>query len=1274
MKHLLFEVTQEEIKSIDSEQLWKLVSRLCEADVARAGDSTSCVKHGGVINESDSGLDIVIEWGIDPPQFSHIPRKITGIQVKAEDMPANKILTEMTDHIGDGKSITRLAEQGGAYIIVSSKRSCTNRVMSDRQDAMSLAVSSIPEKEKLLLQFYDSQLITTWVNEYPSVIIWVRAIGGKPLSGWYPYDNWSHTGPNEEYIHDDKLRLFEYPGRLQQKTTVVDGINAIRARLSIPGSSVRLVGLSGVGKTRLIQALFEPKVGDQPLPQYLSCYTDYTQKPIPDPEELARIVKANNQRIVLLVDNCSRKNHETLTEIIGGSKVSLLTVDFDVQEDLPSETDVFVLESASKELLIELLNRRLPKIDKTILDNIADLSDGNSRVALALAQNFIKDGDFGTLQNEVVFERLFWQNKEQSGDLLETAEACSMVYSFNGSDPGSCESEIPLLAQLSAQTPELFYKNIKEINNRRLLQSRGQWSALLPQAVANRIASRALDTFTKNTLNTVFLNPNEDRLLSSFCHRLSFLHNISRASAIAEDFLGPTGVFGRKGLLLNDLDRQKIYFLLSIDFAVSLNYFQRLVDLVEETPIDYRFRSNIRWIVNSLLVLAYFPENFEQALGLVETLLLSQKSVEIIDSGVVEQIKNLFWSKFSRTSASPDMRHKHISNLFESTNQELNSLGVEFLSSTFQTEFFTGLWTTNFGARPLTLGYELKTVGELRKWFTSSLQILWTAVINHIDLRRRLLSIIETKFRGLWNSRIICDELTEFITQVIKDQPWTEIWVEIKKTLHFDGKKMNQTLLDELLNLEQMTRPGSLIEEVRIFLKRSELNLSLVEGDCEVSTSESQRLAYDTKMKELGLRVSRDIHVIDEIGPDLFTYGNYWINTFIESLTRNFEDPVTLWGILRDNYKRATTDRTLAVFSAFFKALQEMNPEVSDLLQKEISDDPDLSPILPVIIVYKKIVPSDINILSTLLRSGKSSPHLFWGVGSLQIGVQISEQDYCKILTILAETKGGYEIAISSIASKFDEYFKNTLQIPKHLLKVGQDLLFMANDPNLVNWRDPMPDLYLSRIISALPKSYLPNNKVRKFICSLFPEELAKLDFSNLHSEINKELSLRYPIELLDILFAKIGHIDPREDIFLLNSLERVGNIIQLVNSDVVLDWMLQDPFDRAQFLSRYLLLVEKDYDIGVMKWTEFGRHFLSSTYQIPMVLENIILRMHPTSWIGSYSLTLKMYLPLFNDALFDETTELKTWIENQKSQLLNEIRRHEESESQERNINFRFE
>src|SRR5436853_590055 len=76
------------------------------------------------------------------------------------------------------------------------------------------------------------------------------------------------------YLFDDEARIKTGDKDDGDGLSAVDGINRIRKTLREPGHVVRLVGLSGVGKTRVCEALFDAKIGKDSLDPSLAIYTN----------------------------------------------------------------------------------------------------------------------------------------------------------------------------------------------------------------------------------------------------------------------------------------------------------------------------------------------------------------------------------------------------------------------------------------------------------------------------------------------------------------------------------------------------------------------------------------------------------------------------------------------------------------------------------------------------------------------------------------------------------------------------------------------------------------------------------------------------------------------------------------------------------------------------------------------------------------------------------------------------------------------------------------
>ena len=551
----LLEITGNDIARLDDAELRELIGLSCEADYRLAGLPTKGITWGGHQDACDGGLDVVVRGEIPPPQNSFIPRSITGFQVKKSDMPRNRILKEMQRNGILREEIKALIQESGAYIIVSSSGSTTYTALRNRVDAMKKAVANEKNHQNLHVDFFDRGRVATWLRAHPSLILWVRNKIGRQLNGWRPYENWANApgGIEEEFLLDDGIRLHDGTNPRDKGMSAKDGLQKLRSALSTPGASVRLAGLSGVGKTRLVQAMFDERIGEQALNRSQAIYTNMSDSPDPDPKTFAEQLIADKARAFLIVDNCPPDLHRRLTQACSESHsgVSLLTVEYDVREDLPDETSVFILEPASEEIIERLINRHSPHISQVDGRTIGIFSGGNARVAISLA-NTVRQGEtLSGLHDEELFERLFWQRHESNENLLISAEVCSLVYSFEGTDTNSEKSELNFLASLVGKSASELYRNVRELKERDLIQSRDVWRAVLPHAIANRLAKRALESIPKDTLVQAFLHKGLERLIKSFTRRLSYLHDCDPAVEIVNEWLAHDGWLGKENCNFN---------------------------------------------------------------------------------------------------------------------------------------------------------------------------------------------------------------------------------------------------------------------------------------------------------------------------------------------------------------------------------------------------------------------------------------------------------------------------------------------------------------------------------------------------------------------------------------------------------------------------------------------------------------------------------------------------------------------------------------------------
>ena len=480
----MFEITAKDIALLSDEDLRTLIGLLCESEVRSRGLPTSSVTWGGNQNAADAGVDVRVALPAQTEIEGFVPRPATVFQVKTEEMPPAKVDAEMRPHGSIRPVIRELAAISGAYVIVSSKSSTTDPAIQSRRDAMAEAVRDVPNHQALFLDFYDVGRVATWTREHPNLILWVREKIGRVIQGWHPYGAWAYApeGPKSEYLLDGSLRIQTGEGKHGEGLDALQGIHYIRSLLSGEGKVVRLIGLSGVGKTRLVEALFDDRVGQHNLDPALAAYTNMADDPDPQPTALVSDLLAARTRTIIVVDNCPSDLHRRLSELCRspGSTVSAITVEYDIQEDEPEGTEVIKLEPVSIDLMEKLVSRRFEQLSAIDARTIAEFSGGNARIAFTLAASMEKNDTIAGLSDIELFQRLFQQRHEPDRTLLLAAQACSLVYSFQGEDiSGGQDAELFRFGAMVGQSAQEIFRNIAELRRRDLAQQRSVWRAVL---------------------------------------------------------------------------------------------------------------------------------------------------------------------------------------------------------------------------------------------------------------------------------------------------------------------------------------------------------------------------------------------------------------------------------------------------------------------------------------------------------------------------------------------------------------------------------------------------------------------------------------------------------------------------------------------------------------------------------------------------------------------------------------------------------------------------
>ncbi|UVO30335.1 hypothetical protein [Bradyrhizobium arachidis] len=944
----MFEITGDHIAELNDTDLRSLVGMLCEAEMRRRRFPVSAVTWGGDQNATDAGIDVRVALPVTTVIDGFIPRPSTGYQVKKSDMSRSAIIDEMRPAGVIRPSIVALSQESGAYVVVSADGSTTDSALKSRRDAMSEAMLGVPDADTLTLDFLDRGRIATWVRDHAGVTLWVREKIGQAIPGWRPYGAWSHsTDTNDrDYLADDSARIKTGSQDEGDGFSAIDGINRIRDILRTPGHVVRLVGLSGVGKTRLLEALFDEQIGANGLDPALAAYTNVADSPNPQPPGMASDLLADGRRMILVIDNCPPDLHQKLSEIVRvpASTLSVITVEYDIREDQPEGTDVFSLEASSDELIEKLVARRFPRLSQVDCRTIAEFSGGNARIAIALAGTVQKDETVVGLNDAELFRRLFHQRHQHDESLLLIAQAFALVYSFQGHDLEGDNAELPILGGLIGKTADEMYSGARELRRRDLLQERSVWRAVLPHAIANRLATMALDNLHPQKIDAAIIKGKSERLLRSFSRRLGFLDGSKEARSIVAAWLAPGGLLSDV-LNLSDLGNEIFVNVAPVMPQAVLSVLERAVEQADAPTLE-RSKHFIRLIRS----LGYEAKFFERAVALLLKFHATETELPIDDDagGVIVSFCFIY---LSGTHATPDQRVTLIGDLLRSDLPKRQGLGARSLEAMLRTDHFSSSYVFEFGARSRDHGYHPRTNADIAQWYGSALKLAEDVGGSDAPGAEEARKAVAAEFRGLWVNAEVCDELERASRAFAANGFWRDGWIAARQTRVHEGKRLRPESLARLKNLEECLRPRDLVEKVRgIVLDAKGRGIDYDDLDEEIDDIDSYDFAASERraaaaIERLGRDVAGDRASFEAILPELLNGGGR-LGPFGRALAHAAEDPVDLWSSLVDQLA-ANPNGNPHVMGGFLAGLQTTNPDETNSILDDALVNPVLAPWLP---------------------------------------------------------------------------------------------------------------------------------------------------------------------------------------------------------------------------------------------------------------------------------------------------------------------------------------
>jgi len=803
----LFRVESKDINALNDLQLTKLLKVLLHLEARSSGIAERAVEVALNINVRDGGEDGRIQWNGNPLSTQFLPLNLVQFQNKAtSSMGPADCAKEILNKDGTIKHMVENAlDNGGAYILFTTqelnKDQKKERVRLIREKLTALQKGYA---DTATIDIYDASKIEGWVNKYITAIVAVLNWIGKPLErGLKRWEDWSQ--------HSEYQRFHFVTDDNREKALI-----SLKSLLNNHGNCARVIGLSGMGKTRLAFETFRDSNDTSDLSKrvvYLDARANSSVQGL-----ISDWVQCGLEGIVV-VDNCEISLHDLLRREVkrSDSKLSLLTLDYNLER--ASQTETIFLKQLPDKNIKQMLE---PVYGKEIhdLDRIIAFAQGFPQMAVLLADARLdKEPEMGRLTDDELAHKMLWGGREPSAEDEQILRGCSLFDRFGIDDEVAIEYEFIANFVVNVDLDK-FYDCVKRFEERGLIDRRGRFARIIPKPLAIRLAAEWWRRTRPDKQTHLIQADMPGSLVDSFCNQISRLDFLPEVKTLTAQLCGPQGPFGQAEVILSDRGSRLFRALVEVNPVSTSKALSNVLKNYDEeglSQIRGDVRRNLVWALEKLCFHAVCFEESAKSL-----LLLASSENEDWSNNATGIFIRLFRTFLSGTEAPPDMRLRLIDCALRSDRDSIRKLAVSALEQAITT--YSG--TRTIGAEYQGSGEPLeewrpKVWGDAFEYWEQSINRLCNLVTDKDPLAPSSKAAIASNIRGLMQYGRV-DVLDTVIKKIVdQDGPlWPTALDSIKDTLRYDGVGMpheGKTKLEEWVSL---LTPSDLGDRLNLLVTR----------------------------------------------------------------------------------------------------------------------------------------------------------------------------------------------------------------------------------------------------------------------------------------------------------------------------------------------------------------------------------------------------------------------------------------------------------------------
>lgn len=599
----------------------------------------------------------------------------------------------------------------------------------------------------------------------------------------------------------------------------LDGIAAdIKNALLKDRTSIRFLGLPGLGKTRITHEIFRPVEGDA-ASALLTGRVLYVDSNRNDHSQILSkiedIVSEGSEHIIIL-DNCGLKLYRDANMLNNSksSRTSLITISPDPEEYINNKLNGINYHLLKKDDLAsvvdQILERDFGSLSPENVAKIKEFAQGIPMMAVLLGERAVDGEEFiGKLDDKELLDKLLGDQAKdkENRKLLQT----SALFNFFGFEDEvkaefnflSGNRELTVTDQSPAKSEDIFRQLVNHYLKREIYEKKGRFLGMRPFPLALSLAVEWLENCTSERLVRVITaiadleDPHRVRLANAFSDQMKYLGYNEKAVAIFNQITGPGSPFDNAEVLNTELGSRFFRsFVEVIPVSVADNLYRNFAfkSISELEQVD-EGRRNLIWVLENL---CFGEITFDKSIKVLFSFAAAEN--ETWGNNATGQLMQLFSAHLAGTEVGLLKRVEVIKWGLSREEQPFKELAVKAIG------------------RGLTFIHAHRVVGaenqgmivrkdyvpaedEIREYWNMLLELLKTIILTEPELAATATEILSNSIREIvfvGNGDLLIpylDNIADF-----KQNDWNHALDNIRLTLRYE-KNIPESLRNDLNSL-----------------------------------------------------------------------------------------------------------------------------------------------------------------------------------------------------------------------------------------------------------------------------------------------------------------------------------------------------------------------------------------------------------------------------------------------------------------------------------------